>query len=138
MQTDLASRTKTILIVEDSLLLNEVAKSKFEKAHFTTIFYSDPQRALEYLMGESTMPDAILVDYRLEGMQLSDFIKEVMSYPRSSKIPVIVIGEGTTQEEKDKVKKMGAVEYLTRNKHRIGDIVHIIVAIIERSSQVAQ
>lgn len=136
MQEEIDNKDKNrILIVQSSLILNEVVKAKLERSNLETIFFGEANRALEYLQSEQPLPNAILVEYSLESMSIYDFLEKISLNEKFSKIPVIVVGEAITNDEKQKIKKSGAAEYLTRQKHRIGDIVHIIVAIIEKWSE---
>ncbi|MCD4738260.1 MAG: response regulator [Anaerolineae bacterium] len=60
---------------------------------------------------EETMPDLILLDVHLAGVDTFPVLKKLKSHPRMSQIPVIMI---SGMDLKDKCLRLGATEFILK------------------------
>jgi sigma-B regulation protein RsbU (phosphoserine phosphatase) len=81
--------SKKILIVDDSPMMLALMKAGFENEGFTCITVSSATQALRLLDGE--MPDIILSDYEMPGMNGFSFRQQVMAHDGAKDIPFVFL-----------------------------------------------
>lgn len=100
---------KKILIIEDDLEINMLLSVILEKSNLKPIVaYSGTEGLLQL---ENNTFDLILLDLMLPGKSGEELIKEIRE---KSLIPIIVISAKVDIENKVKVLKMGADDYITK------------------------
>jgi len=107
------NRTNTILIIEDSLVVQEQLKDLLENRYYKVQVASDSRRAEQVL---SEMPiDLILLDLVLKDGNGMDFLRRNNnSIINIKKIPVLVVsGHVNSEITRDSIKE-GAVDVLTK------------------------
>src|SRR5882724_1055357 len=102
--------TKKILVIDDDrdicLLLNRFLS---RRGYEVTEMYTG-KKALAYL--DSTQPDLIMCDYRLEDMDAVTLLPGIKArYPH---VPVIIITGYSDMRTAVRVMKMGAYDYITK------------------------
>jgi len=107
-----SARFNRILVVDDTtanlLLLNSLLTG-----HGYVVYpASDGELALEFI--RSTLPDLILLDIRLPGMDGYEVCRRLKADERTCAVPVIFIS--ILEDERDKVKgfQAGGVDYITK------------------------
>ena len=80
---------KQILILEDNKFYREMFENKLKTCGYATISHADPYTAMEYI-SENNLPDAILLDLLLPGVNGIAFIHELQSHEDMRNIPIIV------------------------------------------------
>jgi len=107
------NRTNTILVMEDSLVIQEQLKDVLENRYYKVQVASDSLRAEEIL---SEMPvDLILLDLVLKDGNGIDFLRRNNNIIRNiKKIPVLVVSGHVNSEITRDVIKEGAVDVLTK------------------------
>jgi CheY-like chemotaxis protein len=86
----------TILCVEDEELQLQLRKVVFESAGFATVLARDGKEALELIGGNKI--DAVVMDYRLTGMDGSQVAQEVKRLCPT--VPVVILsGSASVPEE---------------------------------------
>lgn len=102
----------TILIVDDSVnILRLLAHNLGRK--FTVLTAGDAAAALR-LLDEGEMPDLIVVDISMPGMDgfsLTSLLKNTADY---SGIPLVMLTAKDSSEDREKGLKLGAVDYITK------------------------
>jgi CheY-like chemotaxis protein len=107
----------TILLVDDDVddrkLFFEAAKEVDET--ITCIGASDGQEALLYLKNEANpLPEFIFLDLRMPGLSGQKCLEEIKKDTRLIPVPVIVYTTSGEVEESIKLKKLGAVHFMTK------------------------
>ncbi len=101
-----------VLIVDDSPTEQHVISTALEKQGFETVVASDGEEAIE--IAESRLPDLILMDIVMQGMDGFKATRQLAKNPSTASIPVVMLT--TKDQETDKFwgLRQGAVEYLMK------------------------
>ena len=101
-----------VLIVDDSPTEQHVIATALEKRGFETVVASDGEEAI--LIAESQVPDLILMDIVMPGMNGYQATRQLAKNPATAAIPVVMVT--SKDQETDKVwgLRQGAVEYLMK------------------------
>ncbi len=103
---------KTILVVEDSLMLRKVACFPLEKAGYKVVEANNGIEAIEAMSKEAI--DLIITDLNMPGMDGFELITQVKENEKFKHIPIIIL---TTEGKKDMVMKgltLGANSFLQK------------------------
>lgn len=103
---------QTILIVEDSPVNQELLSRVLTKTHYKVLLSGSGEEALEQL--QLTLPDLILLDIMLPGIDGYTVCKKIKSNNSTKDIPVIFISSLDATEDKVKGFEAGGVDYLTK------------------------
>lgn len=111
LNLDMSKKTKTVLIVEDDLILNLLYESFLEKLGFEThgeLVYG--KTAVD--MTKQSNPDLILMDIALEGdMNGIEAANKIRTF---SNVPVIFITGNSDPEHKDRAMETSNSYYLVK------------------------
>jgi len=101
-----------VLIVDDSPTEQHVISTALEKHGFETLVASDGAEAIA--IAEARLPDLILMDIVMPGMNGFQATRQLSKNPATAVIPIVMIT--TKDQETDKVwgLRQGAVEYLMK------------------------
>lgn len=101
-----------VLIVDDSPTEQHIISMALEKHGFETVVASDGEEAIE--IAESRLPDLILMDIVMPGMNGFQATRQLAKNPTTAAIPIVMVT--TKDQETDKVwgLRQGAVEYLMK------------------------
>ena len=103
---------KIVLVVEDDSDLRELVCGHLRKEGFKPIGVSDAETA--YAEIQRRVPDAILLDLMLPGMQGTEFCRMIRGTIRTANVPVLIVT--ARDEEIDKILgfELGADDYITK------------------------
>ncbi len=101
-----------ILIVEDDAVISAMYKSKFESDGFEILIASDGADGLE--LAKKEKPNIIMMDIIMPRMDGFSVLAELKKASQTKNIPVIMLTNLGTDEDKDKAKKLGVVDYLVK------------------------
>ena len=101
-----------ILVVDDNTANLQLLTNLLTEQGYTVHPASDGELALEFV--RSTLPDLILLDIRLPGIDGFEVCRRLKADERTHSIPIIFISG--LESERDKVKgfQAGAVDYITK------------------------
>ena len=117
----MAQSKKCVLVVEDDLFLRDILSQKLIKSGFAIEGAGDATEAVAAL--ERTSVDLILLDLLLPGIGGQEFLKSIKENEKFKNIPVIVASNLDTAEEKERVKALGAVDYMIKAQHTPDEII---------------
>ena len=102
----------TILIIDDSPTELHLFQNMLEKSGFETLVADSGEDGIR--QAEAALPDCILMDVVMPGMNGFQATRKLTHDPRTSSIPVIMIT--TKDQETDKIwgMRQGAVEYIVK------------------------
>ncbi len=103
---------KQILVVEDDAMISSMYKTKFEADGFEVLTADNGAAGLE--LAKKEKPDIIMLDIilpQLDGFSVLEAIKKEKAI---KDIPVIMLTNLGTDEDKKKGQKMGALDYLVK------------------------
>lgn len=103
---------KTVLIVEDDHDIRDMLVFSLQRAGYSVVESEDAEQALDKL--GSILPEIMLVDWMLPGMEGPDFVKRIRQDEFTTNIPVIMLT--ARGEEADKLRGFdtGIDDYLTK------------------------
>lgn len=108
----MAINNKTILLMEDDIMVSSIYKAKFEADGFKVVIAIDGASGLELLKKEK--PDIVLQDVILPGLDGFSVLEEIKRDKATKNIPVIMLTNLGTPEDKAKGQRMGATDYLVK------------------------
>ncbi len=106
---------QTILIVEDSPVNQELLGRILTKIHYEVLLAGSSAEAFELL--ESVLPDLIVLDIMLPGMDGYEICRHLKKDVRTKDVPVIFISSLDTTEDKVGAFEAGGVDYITKPFH---------------------
>lgn len=110
-----------VLIIEDDKFLRDLLSRKLVREGFLV------ETALDGLSGFKTAqtgwPEIIVLDLVLPNVDGSKILSLLKENAITSSIPVIILSNLNQQEDIDKVKALGAVDYLIKALHTPDEIV---------------
>ena len=127
----MADAMKKILLVEDDPFLSSLFKTKLQKNGFEIILATDGEMALE--MFKKTNVDLILLDIILPKKTGFEVLEEMRMDPQlqSKKTPVMIISNLGQEEDIERGKELGVVEYFIKAKISIDDLVQKVKSFFE-------
>ncbi len=84
-------KSKSILLVEDEKAIQVLILYNLQKAGFNVQLKNTGEEALEYLNQAIELPDLIISDVLLPGMNGINFCREIKNSPRTMEIPLILL-----------------------------------------------
>lgn len=108
---------KKVLIVEDDKYIVKAMTMKFKDSDFMVKSTYTGEEALILL--KEYLPDIIILDIVLPGIDGYEFLKKVKSNDKLKNIPVIV-ASNLNQDEK---KTAGAIEYIVKSDLDLDELV---------------
>lgn len=106
-------KTKSkILIVEDDTVISAMYKSKFEADGFEILIAADGADGLE--LAKKEKPNIIMMDIIMPRMDGFSVLTKLKKIGQTKNIPVIMLTNLGTDEDKDKAKDLGVVDYLVK------------------------
>ncbi len=109
----MAEQIKTILIVEDEETISSMYKVKLEESgRLKVLIAIDGALGLE--MAKKEKPNIIVLDIILPQLDGFSVLEELKKGNSTKKIPVVMLTNLGTDEDKAKGKKLGAVDYLVK------------------------
>ncbi|MDD4900521.1 MAG: response regulator [Patescibacteria group bacterium] len=103
---------KKILLVEDDATISSIYQAKFTADGFKVLTAQDGAVGLS--LAKSEKPDIIMLDVILPGLDGFSVLEEIKKGQTTKHIPVIMLTNLGTEDDKIKGKKMGAADYLVK------------------------
>ena len=103
-------KRKKILVVDDSSTSTFLMESFFEENGYIVSIAEDGNKAIEKV--HKQIPDAIFLDLMMPKKSGFDVLTEIKQNDETKHVPVIIISAKTEQDDIQKAKALGAVEYL--------------------------
>lgn len=111
------TKKKKVLIVEDDKFINKAMKYKFEESGFSVKAVRTAEEGLITL--NDWLPDAILLDIILPGINGYEFLRKVKMDEKLKDIPVIVASNLPESED----GTQGANEYIVKSDLDLYELV---------------
>jgi CheY-like chemotaxis protein len=103
---------KKILIVEDNLVNLELTQDLLELSGYRVLAATLAEDGIE--IAKSEIPDLILMDIGLPGINGFDAIKLLKQEPATRDIPVVVLTADAMPEDRQKTLECGAAGYISK------------------------
>ncbi len=118
-----------ILLVEDDLFLSSLLANRLKKENFEVVPVKDGNDAIKSL-GESR-PDVMLLDIILPGKSGFEILEFMKSQPKLEGLPVIVISNLGQENDIERAKSLGAIDYFIKARTSIDDLVKKVKSYIK-------
>lgn len=109
----MSTKGKKVLIVEDDSVLGSMYKIKFESGGFLVSVATNGADGLS--LAKKDAFDIILLDIIMPQVDGFTVLAELKKDPKTKDIPVIMLTNLGTEEDKKKGKDMGAVDYIVKS-----------------------
>jgi DNA-binding response OmpR family regulator len=120
-----------ILIIEDDKFLRELISRKLIKEGYEIEEAIDGEEGIKKV--PETMPDLILLDLILPGIDGFDVLTRIKEDPKTSLIPVVILSNLGQKDEVEKGLKLGAVDFLIKAHFTPEEIVEKIKTVLAKS-----
>lgn len=111
-----------VLIVEDDKFLRQLLVKKFAANGFAVAEAIDGNEALAALHKQA--PHIVLLDLILPGIDGFEVLRQMRSTPEFSKIPVIILSNLGQQDDIQKGKALGAIDYMVKANFTPDEIIN--------------
>jgi len=120
---------KKILVVEDDPMISSMYKTKFEVDGFEVFTADNGATGLE--LAKKEKPDIVMLDIILPQLDGFSVLEQIKQDKATKSIPVIMLTNLSTDEDKKKGEKMGALDYLVKASLTPGQISEKIKQILK-------
>jgi PleD family two-component response regulator len=112
----------TVLIIEDEQFLCRLLTKKFESSGFVVREALSGETGLN-MVGDDGLPDVILLDILLPGIDGFEVLRRLKSNTNSQGIPVVMISNLGETRDMDKSKQLGEADYIIKAQSSPQEIV---------------
>ena len=106
----MSDRSTTILLIEGDSTLLEITAFRLDLLGYQVVSYDSAEHAVEWLATQ--LPDLVIVDHVLPGMDGVEFINRLSNDTRTSNVPIMFLSTNGDLEDVQKAYNAGADEYL--------------------------
>lgn len=124
---------KKIMWVEDDSFLSEIIARKLSSEKCTLVHTKDAEGALSLV--ETEMPDVILLDILLPGMNGFELLEKLKSNPKLKNIPIILLSNLGQKSDIEKGKSLGADRFLIKAMLTLDEIIEQIQEVLEKTKK---
>jgi chemosensory pili system protein ChpA (sensor histidine kinase/response regulator) len=102
--------THVVMVVDDSLTVRKITGRLLEREGYRVLTAKDGAEALSRI--KDTIPDVMLVDIEMPGMDGFDLTRNVRNDPKTAGIPILIISSRTAEKHRLHALQLGANEFL--------------------------
>ena len=113
---------KSVLIIEDDFYVKRAYSIKLEKEGINVLSVSDGEAAVDFFK-KNNLPNLVILDLMLPKKSGFEVLKEMRANAQWKNVPVIVLSNIGAQEDIQKIKELGVVEYLVKADIGIDEVV---------------
>jgi DNA-binding response OmpR family regulator len=121
---------KKIFVIDDEKALQEILQVNLSKEGYEVKVFSSAEEALKIM--DKDVPDLILLDIMMQGMDGYDFCRKIRSMPQYKSIPVIFLSAKTEEFDKVLGLELGGDDYITK-PFGIKELISRVKAVFRRS-----
>jgi DNA-binding response OmpR family regulator len=111
-------------IVEDELSILQLYKTKFEREGFEVATASNGRDGLKVI--KRTMPDLVLLDLRMPGMQGDEMLARLRAEEWGASIRVIILTNLSRDEAPSSLRFLAVDRYIVKAHHTPSQVVAIV------------
>lgn len=120
---------KKIMWVEDDKFLSDIIARKLSMQGCVLLHATEGEEALRIL--EKELPDLILLDILLSGINGFEILKRIKSKEKTKHIPVILLSNLGQKEDVEKGKALGAAQFLIKATVTLDEIMEEIKRVLK-------
>lgn len=118
------SKKKTVLIVEDDVLLLVTLTHQFEDAGYAVVTAENGEEGVAKFMSEH--PDAVIMDVMMPRKDGVEMLEEIRAKLPDTKVPFIVLSNANDMDYVARAMGQGAVAYLLKSDRQIDSVVKMV------------
>lgn len=103
---------KKILIIEDSPTIVSLLRNRIEDSGYETIAANDGESGLQMI--KEKMPDLIILDVKMPGMDGFEVCRIVKGDPNIKDIPIVFVTASAQKSDIEKYREVGGSGYITK------------------------
>jgi len=115
---------QNILIVEDERIMANLLKKKISQAGYKVSVVYDGEEGLKKIKEEK--PDLILLDLIMPKISGFTIMEEMKKDQELSSIPIIVVSNSGQPVELDRIKKLGAKDWIIKTEFDLQEVIEKI------------
>jgi len=120
---------KKVLLVEDDPFLTEIYGSKLKDSGFSVILAPDGEGCLKKM--EQEIPDLILLDIVLPGVDGWEVLRKIQKEDKFKKIKIVILSNLGQKDDVEKGLKFGATKYLIKAHYAPSEVIEEIKKILK-------
>lgn len=124
-----------IWIVEDDQFLSSLSASRLTKEGYSVKSATDGAQALKMLDAE--IPDLVLLDIMMPGMNGFEVLKAMRADPRTKKTLIVMFSNLGQEHEIEEARKFGADDFLVKAKFTLREVVDRIGVLLAKRKKEA-
>ncbi len=124
---------KKIMWVEDDTFLSDIIARKLVAEKCVLVHTKDAEEALSLV--ETEMPDVILLDILLPGMNGFELLEKLKSNPKLKDIPIILLTNLGQESDVEKGKRLGANRFLIKATLKLDEVIGQIEEVIAETKK---
>lgn len=122
---------KVVMLIEDDPFLHKIMTEQLqEDSSFDVVSCVDAETALQKLPNKK--PDLILLDLLLPGMNGYEFLEKIKATPEWKDIPVVILSNFGQEEDIQRAKQLGAIEFLVKAHYVPEEIISKIKEVLAK------
>ena len=121
-----ATPKKRLLWVEDDKLIGNILEKKFISSGFDLTHCrngEDAIKAMDEATSSGNVPDAVILDLLLPGMNGFDILQKMRMNDKLKKVPAMILSNLSKPSDLEKAKMLGAEKYLVKAAASLDQIV---------------
>lgn len=115
---------KKVLLVEDDQMIRTMYESKLKQAGYSVTSVDNGADGLRLALEEK--PDIILLDVILPQVDGFSVLEEIRSNKDMKSLPIIMLTNLSTEEDKEKGKSLGATDYFVKASFTPAQMVEML------------
>ena len=123
-------KKETILVIEDDKFFRDLVSKKLEKEGFNALTAKDSNEAFKVL--EVERPTLIILDLVLPGLDGFEILSMIKKDNKINGIPVIILSNLGQEDEVDKAKSLGAVDFMVKVNFTPDEIVAKVKEVLRK------
>jgi CheY-like chemotaxis protein len=124
---------KRVLLVEDDVFLGDIIARKLVAQGCIFLYAQDGEKALP--LAEQEMPDIILLDILLPGINGFDLLEKFKANPKTKNIPVIILSNLNQSSDFEKGKNLKAARFLIKATTSTEEILLKLKEVLEETKK---
>lgn len=134
MKSDIQPSNYKILVVEDEEMMREILADELTRHGFKVLQAEDGKKAIQ--LWEKEKPNLVLLDLMLPEMSGSEILQKMRSSPNktSAEVPVIVITNVWSKEEKEKILQYNIDNFLVKAYVTTEEIIDRVKEALEKKA----
>ena len=124
------SKQSKVLIIEDDKFLRDLAMQKLTRENFQVFAAMDGEQGV--VMAEKEVPDIILLDILLPGIDGYEVLRRVRENPTLKKVSIAMLSNFGQREDIEKALTSGADQFLVKANYTLDEIVEEVKKMVTK------